>query len=116
MKILLDENVVLGVADRMRQLGHDVKHVLTDCPGSLDKQILDIAAKEGRLLVTFDKGFGRLVFLEGIKQVEGIILFRVLSSGLSESAEYIANILTSRDDWKGHFSTVRTKGIRQVPL
>ena len=60
MNIKLDENLgSLRVATWLRQAGHDVATVreqsLTSAP---DEQLIDICRREGRCLVTVDRGFG----------------------------------------------------------
>lgn len=60
MRVLLDTCVSGGVREALRALGHDVVWTgewQTD-PG--DKEILDLANEEGRVLVTLDKDFGEL--------------------------------------------------------
>ena len=58
MKILVDENIPRMTADRLRELGHDVK----DSRGTADQGLLDsdlwkVALAEGCVLITTDKGF-----------------------------------------------------------
>ncbi len=60
MNIKLDENLgSFRVATWLRQAGHDVATVreqsLTSAP---DEQLIDICRREGRCLVTSDRGFG----------------------------------------------------------
>jgi predicted nuclease of predicted toxin-antitoxin system len=66
VKILLDTCVWGGVKSELLQLGHDVWWTgdLPEDPG--DDEILALAKKEGRVLVTLDKDFGELVFLHGL--------------------------------------------------
>jgi predicted nuclease of predicted toxin-antitoxin system len=45
--------------------------------GSNDEEVLEIAMKEERILITFDKDFGELAFKKGLPAACGIILFRV---------------------------------------
>jgi hypothetical protein len=60
VNIKLDENLgSLRVATWLRQAGHDVATVreqnLTSVP---DEQLIDMCRREGRCLVTVDRGFG----------------------------------------------------------
>jgi predicted nuclease of predicted toxin-antitoxin system len=58
MRILVDENIPRITVDALRMLGHDVKDIRgTSERGLADPDIWRIAALEGRLLVTTDKGF-----------------------------------------------------------
>jgi len=57
MKFLLDENMDYRVASLLEQLGHDVTSVLFDYQrGSLDPEVLAIAYREQRILITNDTG------------------------------------------------------------
>jgi len=65
MRILLDTCVWGGAKSELLRLGYDVWWTgdLPVDPG--DDEILAIAKKECRILVTLDKDFGELVFLHG---------------------------------------------------
>lgn len=65
MKILLDTCVWGGVLKVMKAAGHDViwSSDWDHDPG--DVEILALAYKEGRILVTLDKDFGELAVLHG---------------------------------------------------
>lgn len=59
MRILVDENVPLMTVDELRKLGHDVRDIRrSEDEGLLDTELLEIAQREKRLLITTDKGFG----------------------------------------------------------
>lgn len=58
MRILVDENVPRMTANRLREMGHDVKDVRgTSDEGLVDSGLWDLAVRESPLLVTTDKGF-----------------------------------------------------------
>ncbi len=54
MDILADENVPGAAVARLRNAGHDVVWVSEEAPGTADPDVLERAAEEDRLLVTFD--------------------------------------------------------------
>lgn len=49
----------------------------TDALGSSDQEVITRAISEGRILTTFDKNFGELVFRTGLSVSSGVILFRM---------------------------------------
>ncbi|OLE53613.1 MAG: hypothetical protein AUG51_12160 [Acidobacteria bacterium 13_1_20CM_3_53_8] len=58
MKICVDENIPMGTVAELRDLGHDVLDIRgTDNQGIADDLLWDLAQKQGRLLITTDKGF-----------------------------------------------------------
>ena len=78
--------------------------------------VLARALEEDRLLITFDKDFGELVFRRGAKASHGIILFRIAQPSSSVIAERVATVLASREDWPGHFSVVEDFAVRMRRL
>ena len=67
MKFLVDRCAGHVLAAWLRSEGHDVTEAreLGHDPG--DRELLRIAAGQGRVLITLDKDFGRIVFLEGAR-------------------------------------------------
>ena len=82
-----------------------------------DPEVRTRALAEDRLLITFDKDFGELVFRRGAKASQGVVLFRISQPSAAAAAERVAAVLASRDDWPGHFSIVDdfTIRIRRLP-
>jgi predicted nuclease of predicted toxin-antitoxin system len=117
MRVCANENIPEDCVSRLRQSGHDVLWVREAAPGSPDSAVLTRALAEGRLLITFDKDFGELVFRRGAKASQGIVLFRISQPSAAAVAERVAAVLASRDDWPGHFSVVDdfTIRLRRLP-
>jgi len=116
MKALANENFPRAVVEALRAAGHDVVWVRTEAPGSEDRAVLEWARAEGRLLLTFDKDFGELVFRAGLAAPSGVVLWRVPLTSASEAARTVLVTLHSRDDWAGHFSVVDERRVRMIPL
>jgi predicted nuclease of predicted toxin-antitoxin system len=79
MRVLLDSCVWAGVRDALVAVGHDVVWTgdWAEDPG--DEEILAFAHREARVLVTLDKDFGRLLFLQG-RPHAGIVRLAGLST------------------------------------
>jgi predicted nuclease of predicted toxin-antitoxin system len=116
MRILADENIPGDAVEMLRSRGHDVVWVRTDSPGAADEAHLARAISQQRLLITFDKDFGQLVFRLGQTASCGVVLFRITTPSSIVAAERIADILDSRTDWVGQFSVVDDRRIRMTPL
>jgi predicted nuclease of predicted toxin-antitoxin system len=116
VRILADENFPRDAVTALRKRGHDVAWVHADAPGSTDVQVIARAQAEERVIVTFDKDFGELVFRMGLGAESGIVLFRISPS----SPEYVAQAaivaLESRDDWSGNLAVVEDDRIRMTLL
>lgn len=67
MKLLLDTCVWGGARKYLEDSGHDVEWAgnWPEDPG--DKEILQRAQGEGRILVTLDKDFGEMAIVEGMR-------------------------------------------------
>ena len=65
MKFLVDRCAGRRLAEWLRSLGHDVAEGRERGPDPGDRIVLEWASREGRVLITMDKDFGELVFLEG---------------------------------------------------
>lgn len=100
----------------LRQRGHDVLWIREVAPGCSDAEVLDRARADNRLVITFDKDFGELVFRDAAQTSPGIILLRISQPSAMGVTERIATVLASRDDWLGHFSVVDDVTIRMRRL
>ena len=60
MRLLGDENFPEKLLIELRAEGHDVTSGLRDHPGLPDKELLEIAERESRILLTLDKDYLKL--------------------------------------------------------
>lgn len=58
MRFLVDESCDFLIIRALRTSGHDVLAVSEISPRAEDPQVLDVAFREGRILLTEDKDFG----------------------------------------------------------
>jgi predicted nuclease of predicted toxin-antitoxin system len=112
MRFLANENFPLDAVEALRRSGHDVGWVRTDAPGSTDRQVLERAVAEDRVLLTFDKDFAELSFHARVPAPCGIVLFRIPQSSSSQVAAVVSRAIALRDDWPRHFAVVETHRIR----
>jgi predicted nuclease of predicted toxin-antitoxin system len=63
MRFLADENCDFVVVRALRSAGHDVAAVSEFQQRSVDRQLMEMAYNEGRILLTEDKDFGWLAFV-----------------------------------------------------
>lgn len=116
MRILADENIPRAAVVRLRADGHDVLWVRESCPGISDAAVVEVAATEQRVIVTFDKDFGDLAISGGGPRPAGVVLYRVSMQPPSALAATISATLASRDDWRGHIAVIDDTRIRMRPL
>ena len=76
MKILADENFPAPSVRYLRERGHDVRSVAEHSPGESDAANLRVAHEEDRVIITFDRDFGELVFRHRMPAPAGVIYLR----------------------------------------
>ena len=75
MRFLADESCDFSVVRALRSAGHDVQAIAEIAPQTQDTDVIELAAREGRVLLTEDKDFGQLVYAE-LRRSSGVILVR----------------------------------------
>jgi predicted nuclease of predicted toxin-antitoxin system len=65
LRFLVDRCAGRRLAEWLRSLGHDVAEGRERGPDPGDRVVLEWAAHEHRVLITMDKDFGELLFLQG---------------------------------------------------
>ncbi len=76
MRWLADECVAAPLVVFLRSEGHDVLYVAELAAGLKDPDVIALALREKRLLLTEDKDFGDLVFRRE-RTVPGLVLMRI---------------------------------------
>lgn len=88
----------------------------TSFTGSTDEQVLAWARRDQRILLTFDKDFGEMVFDQGSRASIGILLFRLPLKSPGVLIGWVVTALNSRLDWEGHFTVIQPGRIRMRRL
>jgi len=114
MKLLANENFPLKRAHFLKAAGIDVKTVGTDCAGITDREILEIAVREERTIVTFDRHYGELIFRHGQRPPCGVIYLRWKTFGPEDPGRYLAQLFTDRQiDFSYALTVIDEDTIRQ---
>jgi hypothetical protein len=77
MRFLANENFPGAAVSTLRSAGHDVVWLPTAAPGTSDPEVLAWAARDARILLTFDKDFGELARASALPATCGVVLFRI---------------------------------------
>jgi predicted nuclease of predicted toxin-antitoxin system len=112
MRVVVDECTGSVVARWLESLGHDVLSIGDDIPGLPDEDILDIAVRVDRVIITNDKDFGEMVFRDG-RSHRGIVLLRLpddrVRTKMAALARFLADI---PDDLSSRFIVVTERSVR----
>lgn len=114
MKLLLDSCVWRGAQGEVVAEGHDVQHVGELGPDPGDEEVLALAHRENRILVTLDKDFGELAVIKELPH-SGIIRLVDISARLQGAAIINALNFHGQELAKGAIVTVESRRIRLRP-
>jgi predicted nuclease of predicted toxin-antitoxin system len=103
MHLLADENIPLPVVSALREESHDVSWIGSQQPGIDDREVLQLARDEERVLITFDKDFGALIFHEDGPRPKGILLFRLPPLSKEELVHFMVEAIAGRSDHQVQF-------------
>ncbi len=112
MRILADENFPRPALETLRKAGWDVFSIAEECPGASDEDVAVLCADQQRILLTFDKDFGELIFRRGLPVGSGIVLFRITPRSPEEAADVALALTESQPDLRGFFCVVTRDRIR----
>jgi len=116
MRFLADESCDFAVVRALRAAGHDIKAIVEVCPGISDDEVMQIAIREGRVLLTEDKDFGWLVSasMAGRASVIFIRFPMRLRSTLPETI--VEFVKQAEDKLTGSFAVVEPGRIRLTKI
>jgi predicted nuclease of predicted toxin-antitoxin system len=95
MRWLANENIPLASIRRLRAVGHDVSAIIEDAPGSDDTVVLAQAVQEDRIILTFDRDYGELIYKRRLSPPPGIVDFRIIPATPEEPAERLLQLLAA---------------------
>ncbi len=112
LKLLFDVGVSKKAETHFKNLGFDVLAVRDIDPSLKDIDILQLAVKEGRLIITMDKDFGELVF-NSKKSHSGVLLLRMEDANWQQKINVLTEIFDKYlNDIEGKFSVYQDKKLR----
>jgi predicted nuclease of predicted toxin-antitoxin system len=111
VRFLFDENLDVRFGRALADLGHDVEFVARIARSAIDREVLDLAVREERVLVTADRDFGELVYARG-RPHSGVLYLRLGRAPLRQRIERLAaaeDVIAARP---ATFATVTMQTIR----
>lgn len=112
MRLLADESCDFQIVRALPAAGHDVLAVGEISPRAEDRDIVDLAVRQNRLLLTEDKDFGRFVFADR-RAPEGLSSF-ASQRGLAEKrpATIVSLVEAQAAKLNGCFTVVQPGRVR----
>jgi predicted nuclease of predicted toxin-antitoxin system len=116
VRLLVDECCRRSLVDALLRLGCDAHTVADHTPSVDDEDVLELAARLDRILVTDDKDFGGLV-VRNQRAAPGVILLRTGSDDGEFQAMRIAELITDpKHKVRNHMTVVEDTRFRVRPL
>ncbi|HEY7213077.1 MAG TPA: DUF5615 family PIN-like protein [Thermoanaerobaculia bacterium] len=117
MRFLANENFPLGSVRKLRTAGHDVSAIVEVEAGAKDPAVLGRAASENRILLTFDRDYGELIYRRNLPAPPGVIYLRLVPSTPGEAADAILSLLLVEGlELQRRYTVVERQRVRQRPL
>ena len=116
MRLLADENIPMPSVRRLREVGHDVQAVLEVEPGAVDEEVLRHAAGTDRMLLTFDRDYGELIYRQQAPVPPAVLYFRFVPQSPLEVGEFMLDLIEADLSLVGHFVVVERDRIRRRPF
>ncbi len=113
MRFLANENIPVKSSHFLKEQGHNITHIGEDNPSIKDEEVMSIANKEDRIIITFDRDYGNLIFRDGYN-APGVIYLRLQDYTPTSPGEFLQSLINSDQYvFKGYFTVVSETNIRQ---
>jgi predicted nuclease of predicted toxin-antitoxin system len=114
MDFLANENFPLSSIEILRRNSLNIKSIAAEFSGITDKEVIEIALREDRTILTFDRDYGKLIFKYGYKPSAGVILFRWDQFSPTEPGQFLIELLRiSTFDFRKCLTVISRNAIRQ---
>jgi predicted nuclease of predicted toxin-antitoxin system len=117
LRLIADENIPRVAVDALRSAGHDVVSIAEADAGLSDAEILVLASATDRVLVTFDRDFGELVYRAGRDASAGVVLCRFAQRSPDGTSRLLRDLISTHESaLRGAFTVVSEAGFRRRAL
>jgi predicted nuclease of predicted toxin-antitoxin system len=117
MRFLANENIPAASIDRLRTDAHDILSIGDTTPGITDREVLQKAVDQHRVVLTFDSDYGELIFRRNLPRPPGVIFYRFTPESPEEAGELTLTLVDDPDiELDGMFSVVQRSAVRQRPI
>jgi len=112
VRFLADESLEYRIVKHLRKLEYDITTIAEISPSISDFEVLSKAVSENRIILTNDKDFGDLVFLNFLPH-KGVILFRLRSERVEDKIKALNYVLKNyKRQIKNNFIVVEDDNVR----
>ncbi len=108
MKFLANENIPLASCKYLENKGWDIVHIGVTNMGVSDEEVMEMAIEENRIIITFDRDYGELVYKNGYRP-PGVIYFRIQEFTPEYPAKLLFDLITDQHLQTNNLFTVIDK-------
>jgi predicted nuclease of predicted toxin-antitoxin system len=116
LRFLANENFPLRVCQALSEQGFDIVSATHVCRGARDEDVLARASAEGRVVITFDKDYGTLVFRRKLPAPAGVVFLRIRPKSVGFILDRVLRVLKSDIPLANRFTVVSETRIRSIPV
>lgn len=116
MKLLANENVPRASINVLYEAGCDIVSVSLLSPGIDDATVLRTAREQDRVVVTFDRDYGELVYRRGLPSPPAVIYLRFVPRSPEEPASVLQRLFQQGIKILGYFLVVDRDSFRRRRL
>jgi len=106
-RYLANENFPAEIVRHLRRRGDDVFYAAEQMAGASDIELLRKALADDRIVLTFDRDFGELVFRHRQPAASGVVLFRLRQPPPDATLGFLRAFLDSNPSLRGMFTVSR---------
>ena len=116
MRFLANENFPLPSVHLLRDAGHDVRSISEESPGIPDEQVLARAVADDRVILTFDRDYGELIYRSKLPSA-AVLYLRYDPNTPQEPAHHVLRVLQITNLMlTNRFTVADREQVRQRPL
>ncbi|GAB4581425.1 MAG: hypothetical protein Fur0022_41720 [Anaerolineales bacterium] len=117
MKFLANENFPVQSVQILRRAGIDISAIVEDSRSAKDSDILSRAHTESRIVLTFDRDYGELIYRLKHPKPDRVVYLRFDPQTPGEPAEFLLHLIQTEGlQLSGKFTVANRDRIRQRSL
>ncbi len=114
---LADEHFPTSSTYLLRNAGYEVAAIVEDGVGIADTEVMARAVLENRIILTFDRDYGELIYRRRLPAPAGVVHFRFLPSTPEEAGHRLLALFgTDAVPLASHYTVIEQNQIRQRRL
>ena len=114
MNLLANENSPAKSVHYLKAKGFDIIALGVDNQSIRDSEVMSIAIKDERTILTFDRDYGELIFKHNYRPKSGVIYLRLEEYEADEPGKIVEELINKKGlDFRNSLTVVDKNGIRQ---